>query len=126
MLNRLFQNLVLSHKTAKIDAKAPIKTIWGLWLFCFIKLVEVNECRHLQLLQIEVILNLFHRINVPSLHVYGLEDKVIGGMSSDLVPYFDNPTVVEHPGGHFIPATSKQKEPYMNFIRSFARNETLQ
>jgi len=38
-------------------------------------------------------------------------------MSSDLVPYFENPTVVEHPGGHFIPATSKQKEPYMNFIR---------
>ncbi len=68
----------------------------------------------------------FYRIKVPSLHVYGLEDKVIGDMSNDLVPYFDNPTVVEHPGGHFIPATSKQKEPYMNFIRAFMRTEKLE
>ena len=39
--------------------------------------------------------------------------QVIGDMSQELVPFFEAPTIVEHPGGHFIPATSRfQKNDY--------------
>jgi hypothetical protein len=54
--------------------------------------------------------------------VYGQDDKVIGDMSRDLVPFFQDPAVVEHPGGHFIPATSKQKDAYLGFLNLFKRN----
>ena len=59
------------------------------------------------------------RLRIPSLHVYGEDDKVIGDMSQDLVPYFESPSIVQHRGGHFIPASAKQRELYVEFINKF-------
>jgi hypothetical protein len=72
---------------------------------------------------VDILIRLNLRIGIPSLHVYGLEDKVIGDMSRELVPYFEAPTIVEHPGGHFIPATSRQKEAYLGFLNSFKQKD---
>ena len=57
---------------------------------------------------------------LPTLHVIGNDDKVIGTkMSEDLLPLFDgtNSQVLFHPGGHFVPAGSKTEKPvYMDFL----------
>jgi hypothetical protein len=37
-------------------------------------------------------------------------------MSEELLEYFSNPVVLEHPGGHFIPASSAQKNVYLDFL----------
>lgn len=59
-------------------------------------------------------------LQIPSLHVFGLEDKVIpDNMSRDLLPTFQEPVVVIHPGGHFIPATAAHRETYQNFLKRF-------
>lgn len=59
-------------------------------------------------------------LQIPSLHVFGLEDKVIpDNMSRDLLPTFHEPAVLIHPGGHFIPATAAHRETYQNFLKRF-------
>uniref|UniRef100_H3DFG2 Esterase OVCA2 n=1 Tax=Tetraodon nigroviridis TaxID=99883 RepID=H3DFG2_TETNG len=64
----------------------------------------------------------FYRVplQMPSLHVFGLEDRVIpDSMSRDLLPTFEEPVVLIHPGGHFIPATAAHRETYQNFLKRF-------
>ena len=39
-------------------------------------------------------------------------------MSVDLLQYYDNPVILEHPGGHFIAASSAQKSVYLEFLES--------
>lgn len=61
-------------------------------------------------------------IAIPSLHIYGMADKIIPTeMSSDLASCFDNPMVVTHPGGHYLPATATQKHDFQAFIKNLRR-----
>lgn len=59
-------------------------------------------------------------LQIPSLHVFGLEDRVIpDNMSRDLLPTFQDPAVLTHPGGHFVPATSAHRQTYQDFLKRF-------
>ncbi|KAK7925745.1 hypothetical protein WMY93_008055 [Mugilogobius chulae] len=59
-------------------------------------------------------------LQIPSLHVFGQEDKVIPDhMSKDLLPVFKDPQILTHPGGHFIPATSAHRQTYQDFFKRF-------
>ncbi|OCT91088.1 esterase OVCA2 [Xenopus laevis] len=57
---------------------------------------------------------------VPSLHVIGETDRVISAdMSRELVSHFENPFIVMHPGGHYVPACAPQKKVYWEFLDKF-------
>lgn len=59
-------------------------------------------------------------LQIPSLHVFGLEDRVIpDNMSRELLPSFQDPQVLIHPGGHFVPAASAHRQTYQDFLKSF-------
>ncbi|KAM7398138.1 hypothetical protein PAMA_006156 [Pampus argenteus] len=59
-------------------------------------------------------------IQIPSLQVFGLEDRVIpDNMSRELLPSFQNPQVLTHPGGHFVPAASSHRQTYQDFLKRF-------
>lgn len=59
-------------------------------------------------------------LQIPSLHVFGLEDRVIPDiMSRDLLPSFTDPQVLTHPGGHFVPAASAHRQTYQDFLKKF-------
>uniref|UniRef100_A0A1I8PPQ5 Serine hydrolase domain-containing protein n=1 Tax=Stomoxys calcitrans TaxID=35570 RepID=A0A1I8PPQ5_STOCA len=55
---------------------------------------------------------------IPTLHIYGLSDEIIPKeMSQELANLFKNVEVLEHNGGHYFPATSQQKQTYINFFQ---------
>uniref|UniRef100_W8BRR0 UPF0483 protein CG5412 n=1 Tax=Ceratitis capitata TaxID=7213 RepID=W8BRR0_CERCA len=57
-------------------------------------------------------------ITIPTLHIYGLSDDIIPKeMSQELAAYFKNVEILEHPGGHYFPATAQQKQTYINFFQ---------
>lgn len=57
-------------------------------------------------------------IAIPSLHVFGQDDRVIPEkMSQDLLPVFDGVQILIHPGGHFIPAASLHRQSYQDFLK---------
>ncbi|KAI8117407.1 UPF0483 protein [Lucilia cuprina] len=57
-------------------------------------------------------------ITIPTLHTYGLSDEIIPKeMSKDLAYHFKNIEILEHNGGHYFPATSQQKQTYINFFQ---------
>ncbi|XP_037126218.1 esterase OVCA2 [Syngnathus acus] len=59
-------------------------------------------------------------LQMPSMHVFGLEDGVIpADMSRDLLSVFREPYVLTHTGGHFVPAASAHKQSYQNFLERF-------
>lgn len=59
-------------------------------------------------------------LQIPSLHVFGLEDRVIPDhMSRELLPSFLEPAVLTHPGGHFIPAQAAHRQTYQDFLKRF-------
>ncbi|XP_008331124.1 esterase OVCA2 [Cynoglossus semilaevis] len=59
-------------------------------------------------------------LQIPSLHVFGLEDRVIpDNMSRELLPSFLQPQVLTHPGGHFVPAASAHRQTYQDFLNTF-------
>ncbi|XP_069578630.1 esterase OVCA2 isoform X1 [Brachyistius frenatus] len=59
-------------------------------------------------------------VQMPTLHVFGLEDRVIpDNMSRELLPSFQDPQVLIHPGGHFIPAASAHRQSYQDFLKRF-------
>ncbi|KAK5850858.1 hypothetical protein PBY51_001697 [Eleginops maclovinus] len=59
-------------------------------------------------------------LQIPSLHVFGLEDRVIpDNMSRELLPSFRDPQVLAHPGGHFVPAASAHRQAYQDFLKGF-------
>lgn len=59
-------------------------------------------------------------LQIPSLHVFGLEDRVIpDNMSRDLLPYFQDQQVLIHPGGHFVPAPAAYRQTYQDFLKRF-------
>ena len=45
-------------------------------------------------------------------------------MSFALLEYFTEPVVLEHPGGHFIPASAPQKATYQNFLEDMIKRKT--
>ncbi len=56
-------------------------------------------------------------MTIPTLHVIGDTDKVIEReLSEDVLSLFEDPVVLRHPGGHFVPATGKQKDTYLTFL----------
>ena len=61
----------------------------------------------------------FEECMMPTLHVIGKDDNVIGTMSDDLLPVFgtQNAEVLYHSGGHFVPAGTKTEKPkYIDFL----------
>nr|XP_020499747.1 esterase OVCA2 [Labrus bergylta] len=59
-------------------------------------------------------------LQIPSLHVFGLEDRVISDkLSRELVPSFQDPEIMTHPGGHFVPAASAHRQTYQDFLKRF-------
>uniref|UniRef100_A0A671PG00 Esterase OVCA2 n=1 Tax=Sinocyclocheilus anshuiensis TaxID=1608454 RepID=A0A671PG00_9TELE len=59
-------------------------------------------------------------ITIPSLHVFGQEDRVIlEEMSRDLLPAFDGAQILIHPGGLFVPAASSHRQTYQDFLKKF-------
>ncbi|XP_072515728.1 esterase OVCA2 [Salminus brasiliensis] len=59
-------------------------------------------------------------VTLPSLHVFGQEDKVIPEqMSRELLPIFPRAHILTHPGGHFIPAASAHRQIYQEFLQKF-------
>ncbi|KAG5886373.1 hypothetical protein JTB14_034906 [Gonioctena quinquepunctata] len=58
------------------------------------------------------------RINLPSLHIFGENDQIIPTeMSEALSNCFEEPIIVKHPGGHYLPATAAQKHEYQKFFK---------
>ncbi|XP_037074709.1 esterase OVCA2-like isoform X2 [Pollicipes pollicipes] len=56
-------------------------------------------------------------ITLPTLHVFGDTDRVIPKeMSEDLLKCYTDAAVLNHSGGHHIPATSKDKGVYLEFL----------
>lgn len=57
-------------------------------------------------------------IPIPSLHVMGETDDIIPiQMSKTLANCFDEPTMVEHLGGHYFAATAQQRPHYIEFFK---------
>jgi pimeloyl-ACP methyl ester carboxylesterase len=58
------------------------------------------------------------KIQTPSLHIIGEEDKVIPKEAAlNLTNYFVEPIVFKHEAGHFIPSNSASKSVYIDFIK---------
>ncbi|KAM4797007.1 esterase OVCA2 [Rhinophrynus dorsalis] len=71
-----------------------------------------RSCEHQQYYQEPIV--------IPSLHVYGETDRVIpGDMSQELASHFENPVILTHAGGHFVPASAPQKKVYFEFLDKF-------
>ncbi|KAI1904442.1 hypothetical protein AGOR_G00005690 [Albula goreensis] len=61
-------------------------------------------------------------LTIPSLHVFGQKDNVISdSLSRELLPRFENPMVLTHPGGHFVPAASAHRQTYQEFLSRFRK-----
>lgn len=59
-------------------------------------------------------------LSIPSMHIYGSSDEIIPQkMSEKLSNYFvrDRRIDILHSGGHFFPASSQQKQHYIDFLR---------
>ncbi|CAH1128551.1 unnamed protein product [Ceutorhynchus assimilis] len=57
------------------------------------------------------------KLHVSSLHIYGETDQRVVPERSELVAsFFENPTVVSHAGGHFVPCNASQKLQYEPFF----------
>ncbi|GFO16536.1 ovarian cancer-associated gene 2 protein homolog [Plakobranchus ocellatus] len=59
---------------------------------------------------------------IPSLHVFGETDQIVSPeMSEELLQYFESPTVLRHPGGHYVPAAGPQKRFYVEFLEEMLK-----
>ncbi|XP_036624577.1 esterase OVCA2 [Trichosurus vulpecula] len=59
---------------------------------------------------------------LPSLHVLGETDRVIPTRESlELAACFSGAVTLSHPGGHFIPAASPQRQVYLKFLDQFTK-----
>ncbi|KAF6794981.1 dihydrofolate reductase [Colletotrichum sojae] len=61
------------------------------------------------------------KIRTPSLHMIGSLDTVVEeSRSQGLVERFEDPTVVVHPGGHYVPIAKQWAMPLIGFIKKAA------
>ncbi|XP_034280386.1 esterase OVCA2 [Pantherophis guttatus] len=59
-------------------------------------------------------------LRVPSLHVFGRDDRVIPAAESRaLAERFARPALLAHDGGHFVPAAAAQRAAYLAFLGRF-------
>lgn len=59
-----------------------------------------------------------NKISIPSLHVIGEGDDIITkDRSEELMSCFEKAEVLRHSGGHYVPSSKEQKEPYLNFFK---------
>lgn len=59
-----------------------------------------------------------YKVNIPALFVIGESDAIITKeMSAALVMTFENSEIVLHPGGHYLPATAKERQRFTHFFR---------
>jgi hypothetical protein len=66
------------------------------------------------------------KISAPSLHIIGTSDEwVVPDRSKELLFCYDEKTrsVLEHPGGHYIPSDASSKQKIVDWISQFAINE---
>ncbi|CAG9766719.1 unnamed protein product [Ceutorhynchus assimilis] len=57
-------------------------------------------------------------LTLSSLHIFGETDKIIPTeMSEALSESFEDPMIVIHPGGHYLPASAPQKHEYQKFFK---------
>ncbi|XP_037508007.1 esterase OVCA2 [Rhipicephalus sanguineus] len=60
-------------------------------------------------------------IDVPTLHVVGETDNIIPkAQATEILPFFVSPSVLYHPGGHFLPTSSECKAEYNAFLKKMA------
>nr|CAD7568941.1 unnamed protein product [Timema californicum] len=58
------------------------------------------------------------KVTIPSMHVCGETDGVIPKeMSQELAAHFQDPLIVTHPGGHFVPASEPTRHSYISFLQ---------
>jgi pimeloyl-ACP methyl ester carboxylesterase len=63
-----------------------------------------------------------HKLTVPSVHVTGRADTIVPRRDSLLLAdRFADPLILEHPGGHVIPADPAVTGPIAGFVAGFAR-----
>ena len=86
--------------------------------FKFCILVAGFVSRTLQHQEIfETMLSAGVRISFPTLHVFGDTDKVIEkNMSENLLRFCENPEMIRHLGGHFVPASGDHKKGFNVFL----------
>ncbi|CAG0917919.1 unnamed protein product [Notodromas monacha] len=57
------------------------------------------------------------KIQLPTLHCYGTEDKIVAYEKSvELADQFQSPVLVSFPGGHFVPGNSLVKAMFVEFF----------
>ncbi|XP_014239421.1 esterase OVCA2 [Cimex lectularius] len=60
------------------------------------------------------------KLVIPSLHIIGETDQVISKERCEsLLEIFENPQILRHPGGHYIPASKEFKHVYKEFFDRF-------
>lgn len=53
------------------------------------------------------------------MHIMGTNDQIIpNNMGEELAAIFDDPCIVRHSGGHYFPASSREKNTYIEFLRN--------
>jgi pimeloyl-ACP methyl ester carboxylesterase len=61
-----------------------------------------------------------HKLTIPSVHVTGRGDVIVPRRDSlSLADRFADPLIVEHPGGHVIPADTAVAAPIVDFLAGF-------
>jgi predicted esterase len=67
-----------------------------------------------------------HKVSVPSVHVIGRADTIVPRRDSMLLAdRFADPLILEHPGGHVIPADPAVTGPIASFLAGFSRGSML-
>lgn len=60
------------------------------------------------------------KLSTPTLHFIGSLDTVVEeGRSRGLVARCEEPVVVVHPGGHYVPVSREWVNPLVGFVRNF-------
>ncbi|XP_077517548.1 esterase OVCA2-like isoform X2 [Amblyomma americanum] len=60
-------------------------------------------------------------IDVPTLHIVGETDNIIPkAQAIEILPFFVSPSVLYHPGGHFLPTSGQCKMDYIDFFKQMA------
>ena len=73
-------------------------------------------------LQHDIYYNLENKIQMPTFHMIGKEDKVISSdMASKLTEYFHSPRIFFHESGHLISVNSDSKTVLFEFLTEMAK-----